>query len=74
MIKKNKWIKLNIHIPCFAKGLMYCLFKIYLSIKTSKQLIYSYISGPSNHLLDKRNSIGAFNIDLLVKLFNDRLP
>lgn len=36
MIKKNKWIKLNIHIPCFAKGLMYCLFKIYLSIKTSK--------------------------------------
>lgn len=60
---------------CSIEGIMFTVSQNkYLCIKTVKQLLHSYISGPSNLLLDKRNSIDAFNYKVLVKSFSDRSP
>ena len=65
--------KLNIDIQLFIEGIMMHRFSKVniMSITNKKQLFCSNINEPSNPLLDKRNSIDEFNIQLLVKSFND---
>ena len=53
---------------CFANILPSLKNKFCLQ---NRSLLDSNINGPSNFLLDKRKSIDAFNIKVLVNLCND---